>query len=96
MDEDAIRVKVLDDHRLHVWFRDGSEGDVDVAELVGEFRGVFEPLKKLDYFRKVKINREIGTLEWPNGADIDPLMLYSKATGKPIVLNLSRKVKVYA
>ena len=28
--------------------------------------------------------------------DIDPLMLYSKATGKPIVLKLSRKVKVYA
>lgn len=61
---------------LRIWFNDGSRRDVDVDELL---RGaVFEPLRQdPDLFRQVKV--EGGTTVWPNGADIDPVVLHGSA-----------------
>jgi hypothetical protein len=43
---------------------------------------IFEPLKHdLDLFRSVKVDAELGTIVWDNGADIDPDVLYG--THKP-------------
>jgi len=42
-------------------------------ELVGP---VFEPLRDPEVFRQVAVNRETGTIEWPNGADFAPEFLY--------------------
>ena len=83
MDEDVIKVKHLDGYRLFVEFKDGESGEVDISKLV-RFRGILEPLRDLEFFTQVKINHECGVLEWPNGVDIDPLILYSAVTGKPI------------
>jgi hypothetical protein len=95
MDEDVISVKYLGGYRLAVTFRDGASGEVDISQI-SKFKGIMAPLHDPEFLAKVKINKEVGVLEWPNGADIDPLVLYSKATGKPIILNVTRKVKVYA
>jgi hypothetical protein len=56
-------------------FTDGSEREIDLEPYL---RGrVFEPLRaNLDEFRRFKIDREFGTIVWPNGADIDPDTLY--------------------
>ena len=83
MDEDIIKVKPMGGYRLHLWFKDGTTGEVDLEGLI-KFSGVFKPLKDTDYFRKVRVNSELGCIEWPNGADMDSLVLYSKITGKPI------------
>jgi len=40
------------------------------------FDGVFEALRDPQAFATVTLNRELGTLVWPNGADIDPVVLY--------------------
>lgn len=64
-------------HDYVVWvkFEDGTEGEIDLAaELWGP---VFEPLKQVDYFRKVAV-AEYGTIAWPNGADIAPEFLYER------------------
>lgn len=38
---------------------------------------VFEQLASNDdEFRKVRVDPDIGTISWPNGADIDPLVLH--------------------
>jgi hypothetical protein len=37
---------------------------------------MFEPLRDLDEFRKVAVDRELGTIVWPNGADLDPDVLH--------------------
>ncbi len=38
---------------------------------------MFSPLKNLDLFNQVKIDPEIHTIIWPNGADFDPETLYN-------------------
>ncbi len=83
MDEDVIKVKPVGGYRLRIWFKDGTTGDLDLEELI-KFRGVFKPLKDTDYFKKVRVNSELGCIEWLNGADLDSLVLYSKVTGRPI------------
>jgi hypothetical protein len=35
-------------------------------------------------FAKVRVDPELGTIVWPNGADLDPDVLYAEITGKPI------------
>jgi hypothetical protein len=69
-------------YRIRLRFDDGQEGEVDVAALI-PFTGVFEPLKDHDYFRQVRVDRESGSIVWPNGADLDPLVLYELITGQP-------------
>jgi hypothetical protein len=50
------------------------------------FSGVFEPLASPDYFARVSVDAELGTAVWPNGADLDPLVLHAAVTGDRIEL----------
>lgn len=77
------KVAPLGEYRLHLVFDDGTEGDVDVESLV-KFRGVFEPLRDARQFEQVFVDPEGGTIAWPNGADLDPIVLYATVTGKTI------------
>lgn len=83
INEDVVRFKLLGGYKIRIWFKDGASGDVDISEIV-KIRGIFEPLRDPAFFRQVSINPETFVLEWPNGADIDPEVLYAKATGTPI------------
>ncbi len=80
---DIVEVHPLDGYRLHLRFDDGAEGDVDVSARV-RFDGVFTPLRDPAYFRRVRVDAGLGTIVWPNGADLDPLVLYSLVTGEPL------------
>lgn len=73
-----VRVReatALDGFRLRLAFTDGTEREVDVEKYL---RGpVFEPLKRdRALFESVRVDPELGTVVWPNGADIDPDVLY--------------------
>lgn len=49
-------------YRLRVTFNDGTIKEVDLAE---ELSGpVFEPLRDVQFFRKVRLNQDTGTIEW--------------------------------
>lgn len=67
-------------YRLTLNFADGRSGEVDVAAMIA-FTGVFEPLKDRGYFERVRVDSEAGSIAWPNGADLDPVVLYAAATG---------------
>lgn len=82
---DIVDVKVLEGHRLRIRFQDGVEGEIDLDTLV-RWEGVFEPLRDPTRFAEVRVNPELGTICWPNGADLDPDVLYSAVTGQPIEL----------
>ena len=83
---DIVEARPLEPYRLHLRFADGVEGVVDLERLV-TFRGVFERLRDPDRFREVSVNAELGTIVWPNGADLDPDVLYATVTGATIDLS---------
>jgi hypothetical protein len=72
----VIAVQCIGPRALRVWFDDGSVKDVDLSNaLWGE---VFEPLRDPEFFKQAFVNRETGTVEWPNGADLAPTFPYEK------------------
>ena len=67
-------VTPLDGRRVRLGLTDGSERVVDLRPLlVGR---VFEPIVADDaVFRRVAVDPELGTIVWPNGADLCPDVL---------------------
>jgi len=84
--KDIIYVQPLEDYRLHVRFEDGIEGVIDLVNLV-KFSGVFGPLRDRQYFLQVSVNPDLGTICWPNGADLDPDVLYAIVTDQSVRLS---------
>jgi hypothetical protein len=80
--QDVTGVEVIGDHRLRLTFDDGTVGAVDFTGR--EWRGVFEPLRDPDYFARVAVDPEGGTIAWPNGVDMAPEPLYAEACQNPL------------
>ena len=75
-------VEILGDYVLRVRFEDGISSEIDLQPvLYGEMYG---PLRDPALFRQVRLDPEVGTLVWPNGADFDPWTLHEwpKLVGK--------------
>lgn len=71
---DIVEVEVTGDYGLRVTFGDGAVRDVS---LDGQLDGpVFEPLRDPEVFAQVEVDREAGTVRWPTGADLDPIVIY--------------------
>ena len=52
---------------------------------LSEVRVEFEPLRDPEFFAEVRVDPEAHTVVWPNGADLDPLVLhgdYASASDK--------------
>jgi Protein of unknown function (DUF2442) len=73
-----IEAEPAEDYVVHVRFDDGLSADIDLSYLM-DFGGVFEPLRDLEYFRRLRADSDAGTIVWPNHADIAPETLYSRA-----------------
>lgn len=67
--------------RLHLRFDDGAAGEVDLAEVI-PFEGVFEALKDDEFFGRVQVDPDWGTLCWPGDLDLATEPLYEHATGR--------------
>ncbi len=78
---DIVEVRPLDDYRVFLRFEDGVDGEVDIAEQVS-FDGIFAPLRDRQMFEQVSVNPEVGTIVWPNGADLDPDVLYAHVASR--------------
>ena len=81
--KDIVDARPSPGHQLHLRFEDGVEGIVDLAKLI-EFDGVFAPIRDHEFFNQVRVHPELGTVVWPNGADLDPDVLYAEITGQPL------------
>lgn len=61
-------------YTLRVRFDDGSEQVINLRPvLAGELYG---PLRDQAFFNQVRLDSEVHTLVWPNGADFDPATLH--------------------
>ncbi len=65
-------VKALKDFVLLLTFETGERKTYDMKPHLNG--GIFEDLKNVDVFKTVRVS--FDTVEWENGADIDPEVLY--------------------
>ena len=81
---DVIQVRALPRRQLDLTFEDGLNAVIDMNKIILHYQGVFLPLLDDLYFQRVSVDPELGTIVWPNGADVCPSVLYSAASGKPL------------
>ena len=66
--------EIMGSYALRVQFDDRTDQVIDFEPvLAGELYG---PLRDLSLFKQVRIDPEVHTLVWPNGADFDPAILH--------------------
>ncbi len=70
----VVSFKIVAPYTIRVEFDDNTSQVIDFRPiLVGR---LFGPLNDLAMFNQVKIDPEVHTLVWPNGADFDPATLH--------------------
>jgi hypothetical protein len=69
-----VEVEVVGEHRLRVAFDDSVSGEIVASDW--DWRGVFEPLTDPAYFARVELDHKLGSISWPNGADVAPETLH--------------------
>jgi len=71
----VLEVRYVMGHTLWLRFSDGTAGEIDLTEEL--WGPVFEPLRDVEEFKKVRITPELRTITWPNGADLAPEFLHN-------------------
>lgn len=70
--------EIIGPYTLKVGFEDGTSQTINFEPILrGE---LLSPLRNPDLFRQVRIDVEVHTLVWPNGADFDPATLHDWPT----------------
>lgn len=70
----VTHAEALEAYRLRLRFDDDSERVVDLSDVL--WGPMAEPLRDPEYFRRVRVDRELRTVVWPNGFDLDPDVLH--------------------
>ncbi len=66
--------QIVAPYTLRVQFDDQTEQIINFEPvLAGE---LYRPLRDLTLFNQVRVDPEVQTLVWPNGADFDPATLH--------------------
>lgn len=72
---DVTAVEISEDRTVRLWFSDRSDRVVDLSPFL--WGPVFADIAaKDDLFNEIRVDPEIGTITWPNGADLDPDVLH--------------------
>ncbi|MBL0171931.1 MAG: DUF2442 domain-containing protein [Gemmatimonadaceae bacterium] len=71
-------MRVLQDCRIWLRFNDGVEGVADLAQSLDG--PVFEPLRDPEVFANARLDPELRTVAWANGADLAPEFLHALVT----------------
>jgi hypothetical protein len=66
--------QIVGPYKLRLRFDDGAERTIDFRDVLAG--GIYGPLKDIELFERVRIDPEVHTIVWPNGADFDPATLH--------------------
>jgi len=66
--------KIVAPYCLEVSFDDLTAQKIDFRPVL--FGTMYSPLRDLEMFEQVRLDPEVHTLVWPNGADFNPSMLH--------------------
>jgi hypothetical protein len=72
------KAKALENYKLELTFENKEVKIFDVKPYL--HTGLFKTLKDKNLFKMVKVS--FDSIEWPNGVDLDPEVLYEKSTSK--------------
>jgi hypothetical protein len=74
---------------LSIQFDDGTSQTIDFRPVLkGDLYG---PLQEPALFDQVRIDPEVHTLVWPNGADFDPAILHNWSESGPALKALTEQ-----
>ena len=65
----VTKVEPLGGYRLRVTFADGFTGEVELAPLLN-CGPIFQPLRDRDFFARVSVEKDFGSLIWPGDLDL--------------------------
>jgi uncharacterized protein DUF2442 len=69
-----VAFEIAGPYTLRIGFNDATTQVIDFQPILkGQIYG---PLRDLQLFNRVRIDPEVHTLVWPNGADFDPATLH--------------------
>ena len=72
----VTKAEYIGGYALRLTFNNGESGDIDLeGELYGE---MFASLADVARFKDFRVDDEIDTVVWGNGADFAPEFLYEK------------------
>lgn len=81
--------EIIREYTLAICFEDDTQQTIDFqAILAGELYG---PLRDLQLFNQVRLDPEVKTLVWPNGADFDPATLHDWPSHEAALRELARR-----
>ncbi len=69
-----INFHIVGPYTLRVTFDDGTERIINFEPVLYGY--YYAPLRDIALFNQVRLDAEVHTLVWPNGADFDPATLY--------------------
>lgn len=70
-----ISLKITAPYTLELTFDDNKIQEINFEKIL--YGEMFSPLRNPEIFNLVKIDPEVFTIVWPNGADFDPETLYN-------------------
>ncbi|MBI3616638.1 MAG: DUF2442 domain-containing protein [Candidatus Omnitrophica bacterium] len=73
---EIIEARIIRDYTVELVFDDLKKGVADLRKFLG--KGIFKGLLNKKKFRQMRVDAELGTICWPNGADIAPDRLYGE------------------
>ena len=73
----VTEAKYVGGYKIALSFNDGRKGLVDLAQALSG--PVFEPLRDEARFSAFRVDEELATIVWANGADMAPEFLYFQA-----------------
>lgn len=68
------RLEVIGEHKLRLWFTDGSTGERDFTNELAQGGPMAQPLLEPKFFAKAFL--DFGAPTWPNGYDMAPWALH--------------------
>lgn len=77
----VTQVRTLDDYRIWLRYEDGTEGEIDLSDLVG--KGVFKRWNDPEEFEWAFVDPETRTMAWPGRIALCPDALYKDLLGAP-------------
>jgi len=76
---DVVDAKYIDAYKLKVVFEDNKQGIVDFSSYLNQ-DGVFRKFQDISFFKKFKVNKELGTIVWNDEIDIAPETIYERCS----------------